>query len=137
MPRLATKSIKVSNKCHTYLKAIIKASEIDISQFLDDFVVCFFENVCAQYPNGFSINYLPSVSGSYIMIQALSNKNRILQSGTFKVSSNKQVQELEQQIFDNCKVSKGASFSSIAKQMSRVKQNNQIIKNKNQEDVIK
>jgi hypothetical protein len=114
------KSIKVTEKCHNYLKAISKGSEITIGQFLEDFVTCFYEDICSQYPSGFSINYLPSVSSSYIMVQAL-GKGRILQSGVFKVTSPTQVAEYEQEIIDNAKIEKTTSFSQIEAQMSRIK----------------
>jgi hypothetical protein len=116
------KSIKVTVKCHNYLKAISKGSELTIGQFLEDFVTCFYEDICSQYPNGFSINYLPSVSSSYIMVQAL-GKGRILQSGTFKVTSTSQVQAIEERMIadaeNKIKVSKGQSFHDVEKQISR------------------
>lgn len=129
------KSVKVTDKCHTYLKAISKRSEITITQFLDDFVICFFENVASQYPNGFSINYMPSVSGSYVMVQALSNKNRILYSGTFKVTSPEQVKEFEKQLYDNAmpKVEKTTLFDTCAELLQREKLSKS--KNKNKSEV--
>jgi hypothetical protein len=128
MRKKALKSVKVTDKCHNQLKYISKGSKLTIGEFLDELVDSIFSNVACQYPTGFNINYLPSVSGSYVMVQCL-GRNRILQSGKFlqpKTMSNG-LQEINGDMLEDAlndkamrlQVEKSTTFANIANQMSK------------------
>ena len=122
------KTLKVLPKTHEQLKFISKGSGLSITEFLNEFVDCFFTNVASQYQKGFTINYLPSISGSYVMVQAL-GRDRVLLSGRFLQPKNMSngLQEingdqLEDALNDKAmriQVDKSTTFSNVANQMTK------------------
>jgi hypothetical protein len=125
------KSVKVTERCHNQLKYISKGSKLTIGEFLDELVNEIFQNA-SSYPNGFNVNFMTSISGSYTMVQCL-GKNRLLTSGKFLIPKSMTEPQKEMncnlledamtaKVVENAEkiqVEKGMSFDSVAKRMSK------------------
>lgn len=124
------KSIKVTERCHEQLKYISKGSKLTIGQFLDELVNEIFQNA-SSYPNGFVINHMTSISGSYTMVQCL-GKNRILQSGKFLIpkSMTEPQKEMNCNLLEDAmdakslenalSIEKGQDFDSVVQRLNSV-----------------
>jgi hypothetical protein len=113
------KTLKVLPETHKQLKIISDKLGISITEFMAELIGELFP-IANVYDGHVVVHYLPSYQSSYTMIQFL-GQNRILQQGTFKVSSPLQVAEFEKQVVDNAKIEKTTSFSQIEAHMSKLK----------------
>ena len=100
-------AVRVSKASQLKIKIISKASGIPISHLIDEYISQLFDiaSTWKLEAEGLTINYLPSLTNSYVMVQALA-RTRILQSGTYKITSALQDEiakdsELEAKIFEN------------------------------------
>lgn len=109
------KTLKVLPKTHEQLKFISKGSGLTITEFLDELINEIFV-IAASYPNNFNINYLPSISGSYVMVQCL-GKGRVLLSGKFLIpkSMTEPQKEMTCNLLDDAMTAKAVENAENAK----------------------